>query len=89
MPDQTIYPPIAFPARFHHFVRLEIAEVLRNLHLRFTQYVLEVADAQWTLRQQLQDTQPGGVAQAFVDPNEFHANEGADGFTYFKRNIVV
>jgi len=49
------------------------AEVLRNLHLRFTEYVLEMADAQGPLRQDLEQPQPRQIAQALVNLHQFHA----------------
>jgi len=50
--------------------------VLGDLHLGLSQDVLDVADAERAVTQEVEDAQPGRVAQAFVDFDEVDAADG-------------
>ena len=51
----------------------EPARRYADLYLRLAQDFLEMADAQRTLRQHVQQAQPRGIAEAFIDLNQLHA----------------
>ena len=50
----------------------QVGEMLGNLHLGLGEDLLDVADAQFAFMEQVQDAQPGLVAEALVDLGEFH-----------------
>lgn len=62
-----------------HAVAAEVGEVAGDSRLREVKHGFEVADAERTLRQQVDKAQASGVAKAVVDPEQFHAAKlGAD-----------
>jgi hypothetical protein len=46
--------------------------MLGYLHLRLSEYFLEMADAQFPFGQKIQDPKPGQVTKALIDLDESH-----------------
>ena len=65
----------------------KIGEVLRDLGLRDAQNFLEVANTERTARQQMDDPQSRGVAEALVNLNQFH--EGIWCSQYIRQLIYI
>ena len=61
--------------------------MLGNLGLRNAQNFLEMADAKWTLRKQMDDPQPRGIAETLVNLNQFH--EGIWCSQYIRQLIYI
>jgi hypothetical protein len=76
---QRIDHPITLPFRFHQPTLAQIGEVLRDFDLRFPQNLLEMADAEGRLGEQMQNPQPGAVAKALIDLDEIHSASAAGG----------
>lgn len=60
------------PGALNHSPLAKIGEVLRDLGLRDAQNFLEVANTERTARQQMDDPQSRGVAEALVNLNQLH-----------------
>jgi hypothetical protein len=57
---------------FHKAMLAKIREVLGNFRLRNIDNFLEMADAKRTMRKQMDDPQPRGIAETLVNLNQFH-----------------
>ena len=66
--------PLGAALRFHQATLPHEKKVLGNLHLLYLQDFHQMADAQRALPQQVEDSQPLPVAQAFVDGNYIHVH---------------
>ena len=71
---ELVDSPIAMLLHFEQAVRLQVAQVLGDVDLRFLEHRLKMADAKWRLREQVQDAEPRLVAEALVDFNQLHRN---------------
>src|SRR5436189_739161 len=71
--------PILFLLGLDETARAQISEMLGYLHLGLIQYLLEVANAEWRLGEQMQNAQPSLIAQTFVDLDEVHGLLAAAG----------
>lgn len=49
-------------------------KVLRDLDLRFAENFLEMADAEWATGDKVEEAETGFVAEALVNPNQFHSH---------------
>jgi arsenite methyltransferase len=70
---QRIDDPVALAIGFDQPAGTKVAKVLRNLHLWLAEDRLKMANTQWSPCQHLQDPQPRTIAQAFINPHEFHS----------------
>jgi hypothetical protein len=69
---EVVNHPLALALDFDEAAGTEISEVFGDFHLRLAEDVLEVADAERALREEVEEAQAGDVAKAFVDADEFH-----------------
>ena len=69
---ELVDAPVAVLLHFDQAVRLQVAQVLGDVDLRFLEHRLEMADAKGSLGEQVQDTEPGLVAKALVNFNQLH-----------------
>ena len=60
------------PGALNHASLAKVREVLRDLGLRNAQNFLEMADTKRTARQQMDDPQSRGVAEALINLNQLH-----------------
>jgi hypothetical protein len=65
----------------------EVGEVLGDPDLRRGENVLEVADAEGPVTQEMEDAQAGFVAEAFVDFDQLHGAENIPYKIYPSRRI--
>src|SRR2546423_7604456 len=72
---QRVHHPVLIALYLHHGALAQIAEVLGNFHLRLAQDRLEMADAERRLRQQIQNPQPGAIAETLIDLDEVHRRQ--------------
>lgn len=72
---QTIKHPLALPLGCHHTVAAQISQMTRNLGLRFSDDILQMADAERSPEQQMHDAQTRAVTKALVDPDQVHAGK--------------
>ena len=70
---KAINHPCPVPGALDHALFAEVGEMLGNLGLRKAQNFLEMADAKRTLCQQMDDSQPRGIAETLVNLNQLHA----------------
>lgn len=65
--------PVGSPFHGKHISTLHVAQVLRGLHLRLLNRVLNLAHAKRiSLGEEMSNAQASGVAQAFVECDQFH-----------------
>ena len=69
---QPIDDKVGATLGFHETVAPEVAEVLGNFHLRFTEHGLKMTNAEGSLQQKVQNAQACPVTEAFVDADEIH-----------------
>jgi hypothetical protein len=69
---EAVNHPVGFALRLNETMGFEIAEMLGDLHLGFAQQLLEVADTERTMTEQIENPEPGAVAEALVDLDQFH-----------------
>ena len=69
---ELIDAPVPVLPHFNQAVRLEVAQVLGDVDLRLLEYRLEMTNAEWGVREQVQDAQPCLVTKALVDFNQLH-----------------
>jgi hypothetical protein len=60
------------PRAFNEPALSQVSEVLRNLGLGKSQDFLKVANAQWSMGQQVKDSKPRRIAEALVNANQLH-----------------
>ena len=70
---QPVDHPIGLAIRLHQSAALQVGEMLGHFDLRLAEDRLQMAHAQRPLPEQVQDAQPGAVAETFVDADQFHA----------------
>lgn len=70
---QTIHHPLRLPLCLYKSKPPHKPKLLRDLYLIGLQNLHQVTHAQRPLLQEIQDTQPLHIAQAFVDADQFHA----------------
>jgi len=58
--------PVGASLTFHQMVAFQVGEMLGNLDLRFSQYLLDMADTEGILTEKVEDSQAGDVTQASV-----------------------
>jgi len=88
--NQVVDPPIPFAANLHESVRLEVTEVLGDLHLALTEDLLQVTDTEGTPAEQMENPEARPIAQAFVNLNQFHrGNLYSSESICRKRNLVT
>ncbi len=68
---QRVDHPLLVPVRGHERVFTQVGEVLGNGDLRHLEHFLEVADAERTFGEQVDDAQARFVAQATVNLNQW------------------
>jgi hypothetical protein len=64
--------PVGFLPGFDQAMSPKISQVLGDFHLRLSENLLKVANAEFTVAEQVQDSQTGQIAQTLVDFNEVH-----------------
>jgi hypothetical protein len=69
---EAVDDPIAFAPSLDKSADPQVGQVLRDLHLALLQHCLKMADAQRSGIEEIEDSEPGPVAQALVDLDEFH-----------------
>jgi hypothetical protein len=69
---QAINDPVGFTPGLDHPAGTQVGEVFGNLHLRFAQELLNMANAQFTAAEKSEDSQPRFVAKALVDLDKAH-----------------
>ncbi len=74
VPRQRVNHPVTAALGLHQSARSEIGEMLGNLHLRFPEDFLEVADAERALGKEMEDPQPRPVAEALINLEEVHGS---------------
>jgi hypothetical protein len=72
---QAVNYPSAAAGRLDHFPFPQVGKMLGHLCLRQFQNILKVADAERTIREQMNDAKPGCIAEALVNLDEFHERE--------------
>ena len=68
----TVDTPVGPAFTVDQFMLLQVAEMFGNLYLRFLENFLHVTDTQWTILKQVQNPEPRGVAEAFIDGDRSH-----------------
>lgn len=58
--------PVGASLTFHQMVAFQVGEMLGNLYLRFSQYLLDMADTEGILAEKVEDSQASDVTQASV-----------------------
>ena len=58
--------PVGAPLTFHQVMAFKVGQVLGNLDLGFSQYLLDMADTERILNEQVKDPQAGEITQASV-----------------------
>lgn len=71
---EAIDDPRTLTGGLDHFPLPEVGQVLRDLGLRELQDILKMADAQRTFRQQIDNSQADGLAEALIDLDQFHCD---------------
>ena len=69
---KAINHPGGMPGALNHASLAKIREMLRDLGLRNAQNFLKMADTKRTARQQMDDPQSRGVAEALINLNQLH-----------------
>ena len=67
----TVDHPVGAPLTFHQAMAFQVGKVLGNLHLGLAKHLLDMADTEGILAEQVEDPQAGHVAQATVYPAKF------------------
>jgi hypothetical protein len=67
--------PVGFAADFDELAGFQVAEVFGDFDLRLVENLLEVADAERAVLEEVEDAKAGEIAQAFVDFDEVHARK--------------
>jgi hypothetical protein len=80
---EVVNHPLALALDFDEAAGAEVGEVFGDFHLRLAEDVLEVADAERALREEVKEAQAGDVAEAFVDADEFHEAD----FVFLGKNM--
>ena len=70
---KAINPPCSVASASDHSLLTEISEMLGNFGLRKAKDFLEVTDTKRTACQQMDDPQPGGIAETLVNRDQLHA----------------
>jgi hypothetical protein len=87
--DQSINPPVALATNLNKSMALKVTKVLGYFNLGLPENFLKMADAQRTLRQKMQDAQPGDITHALVNADQLHACDRTGDFTCFKGNMLL
>jgi hypothetical protein len=66
--DHPVHPPL----RFNQFTGLEIGEVFGNLDLCFVEKLLQMADAERPLGQQVKYPEPNRIREALIKGGKVH-----------------
>jgi len=88
---ERIDHPLPLPFHLHEAALAEVGKVLGDGHLRQAEDVLEMADAEGRVLEEMHDAETGLVAEAVVDFDErqrFHTYEGIYLNGYIMQGVV-
>ena len=68
---QRIDHPLLVPVRCHQFVLSQVGKMLGNGDLRDLEHRLEMADAERPFGEQMEDAQPGFIAETTVNLDQW------------------
>jgi hypothetical protein len=71
-PGETVDHPLSFPFGFHQTEPFHVKELLGDADLGQAEDLDQLADAQRTFPEEIEDPEPERVAKAFIDLNIFH-----------------
>jgi hypothetical protein len=86
---QTVDHPLATALGRDKAAAAQVGQMPRDLHLRFAQNLLQMADTKWSIEQEIHDAQPRPVAEAFMDAEEIHGRLLYVAKRIYARGIVL
>ena len=86
---KAINPPCSMASALDHSLFTEIGEMLGNFGLRKAKDLLKVTDTKRTACQQMDDPQPGGIAETLINRDQLHALQYIHIHVYMSIDIFV